>query len=93
MRVVVDLNRCQGYAQCVFLAPDVFARRTQIVHVVEVDGSEHGDVRIDRVNRVQPPTQPDFKDQDVRCDARKEPQRRQHAAAGEQPTPPGANRR
>jgi ferredoxin len=24
MRVVVDLNRCQGYAQCVFLAPDVF---------------------------------------------------------------------
>lgn len=25
MRLVVDLNRCQGYAQCVFLAPDVFA--------------------------------------------------------------------
>ncbi|MER5753461.1 ferredoxin [Streptomyces sp. NPDC002088] len=24
MRVVVDLNRCQGYAQCVFLAPDLF---------------------------------------------------------------------
>ena len=24
MRVVVDLNRCQGYAQCVSLAPDVF---------------------------------------------------------------------
>ena len=24
MRVVVDLNRCQGYAQCVLLAPDVF---------------------------------------------------------------------
>ncbi|MGW1072834.1 ferredoxin [Streptomyces sp. NPDC002537] len=24
MRVVVDLNRCQGYAQCVFLAPRVF---------------------------------------------------------------------
>ena len=23
-RLVVDLNRCQGYAQCVFLAPDVF---------------------------------------------------------------------
>ena len=27
MRVVVDLNRCQGYAQCVFLAPDVFELR------------------------------------------------------------------
>lgn len=25
MRLVVDLNRCQGYAQCVFLAPDVFS--------------------------------------------------------------------
>jgi ferredoxin len=24
MRIIVDLNRCQGYAQCVFLAPDVF---------------------------------------------------------------------
>ncbi|WP_078656845.1 ferredoxin [Kitasatospora aureofaciens] len=24
MRVVVDLSRCQGYAQCAFLAPDVF---------------------------------------------------------------------
>ncbi|MFC5720812.1 ferredoxin [Streptomyces gamaensis] len=24
MRVVVDLNRCQGYAQCAFLAPEVF---------------------------------------------------------------------
>lgn len=27
MRVVVDLNRCQGYAQCVFLAPDAFHLR------------------------------------------------------------------
>ena len=24
MRIVVDLNRCQGYGQCVFLAPGVF---------------------------------------------------------------------
>jgi ferredoxin len=24
MRVVVDLNRCVGYAQCAFLAPTVF---------------------------------------------------------------------
>ncbi|MEV7126907.1 ferredoxin [Streptomyces sp. NPDC093260] len=24
MRLVVDLNRCQGYAQCAFLAPEVF---------------------------------------------------------------------
>ena len=24
MKIVVDLNRCQGYAQCAFLAPAVF---------------------------------------------------------------------
>ncbi|MCX4530434.1 ferredoxin [Streptomyces sp. NPDC002596] len=24
MQIVVDLNRCQSYAQCVFLAPQVF---------------------------------------------------------------------
>ncbi|WP_283134899.1 ferredoxin [Rhizohabitans arisaemae] len=29
MRIVVDLNRCQGYAQCAFLAPDVFVLHGQ----------------------------------------------------------------
>jgi ferredoxin len=24
MKIAVDLNRCQGYAQCAFLAPNVF---------------------------------------------------------------------
>jgi ferredoxin len=24
VKIVVDLNRCQGYAQCAFLAPKVF---------------------------------------------------------------------
>jgi ferredoxin len=33
MRLVLDLNRCQGYAQCVFLAPDVFELRgNEAVH-------------------------------------------------------------
>jgi NADPH-dependent 2,4-dienoyl-CoA reductase/sulfur reductase-like enzyme/ferredoxin len=27
VRVIVDLTRCQGYGQCAFLAPDVFAMR------------------------------------------------------------------
>ena len=27
MRIAVDLNRCQGYAQCCFLAPDTFELR------------------------------------------------------------------
>lgn len=29
MKLVVDLNRCQGYAQCAFLAPDVFTLHGQ----------------------------------------------------------------
>ncbi|MFF4417857.1 ferredoxin [Streptosporangium sp. NPDC001559] len=29
MRIVVDLNRCEGYAQCAFLAPDVFSMHGQ----------------------------------------------------------------
>lgn len=38
--MVADLNRCQGHAQCVFLAPDVFApngddsRRGQVARAV-----------------------------------------------------------
>jgi ferredoxin len=27
MKIIVDLTRCQGYAQCAFAAPDVFAMR------------------------------------------------------------------
>lgn len=27
IRVAIDLNRCQAYAQCCFLAPDVFVLR------------------------------------------------------------------
>ena len=29
MQVMVDLNRCQAYAQCCFLAPEVFALHGQ----------------------------------------------------------------
>jgi ferredoxin len=29
MRIVVDLNKCQAYAQCCFLAPDVFEMHGQ----------------------------------------------------------------
>lgn len=39
MRVKVDLNRCQAYAQCCFLAPDVFKLRGKevLLHVPEPD--------------------------------------------------------
>ncbi|MBU1374485.1 MAG: ferredoxin [Alphaproteobacteria bacterium] len=31
MRIAVDLNRCQFYAQCCFLAPDTFRLETEQV--------------------------------------------------------------
>jgi ferredoxin len=45
MRLAVDLNRCQGFAQCAFLAPDVFA----------MDGEEVllYDPRFDEAHRAQ----------------------------------------
>ena len=47
MRIVVDLTRCQAYAQCVFLAPQVF----------ELHGEEallyRPDVPADQVDRVR----------------------------------------
>src|SRR5215472_98125 len=48
MRVVVDLTRCQGYAQCAFLAPDVFR-----MHGNEalMDNPEPGEAERERVVR------------------------------------------
>jgi ferredoxin len=39
MRITVDLTLCQGYAQCCFLAPDVFqlAGEEALVYVPESD--------------------------------------------------------
>ncbi|WP_327383020.1 MULTISPECIES: ferredoxin [unclassified Streptomyces] len=46
MRLVVDLNRCQGYAQCAFLAPDVFAMHgdESLLYNPEADAAQREDV-------------------------------------------------
>ncbi|MET8283998.1 ferredoxin [Streptomyces sp. NPDC048448] len=46
MRLVVDLNRCQGYAQCAFLAPDVFAMHGDeaLLYNPEADEKRRDDV-------------------------------------------------
>ncbi|MFF4424517.1 ferredoxin [Streptomyces sp. NPDC001549] len=46
MRLVVDLNRCQGYAQCAFLAPDVFAMHgdESLLYNPEADPEQREDV-------------------------------------------------
>jgi ferredoxin len=48
MRIVVDLTLCQGYAQCCFLAPEVFelAGQEALLYV-----PEPGDDQRDRVAR------------------------------------------
>ncbi|GGR33677.1 hypothetical protein GCM10010251_57490 [Streptomyces aurantiogriseus] len=42
VRLVVDLNRCQGYAQCAFLAPDVFAMHGEegLLYTPEADEAQ-----------------------------------------------------
>ncbi|MFE4664670.1 ferredoxin [Streptomyces sp. NPDC056716] len=47
MRIVVDLNRCQGYAQCVFLAPRVFELHGEeaLMYLPRVTDEQQGRVR------------------------------------------------
>ncbi|MFJ7158660.1 ferredoxin [Streptomyces sp. NPDC101118] len=40
MRIAVDLNRCQGYAQCAFLAPDVFVMHGDEALLYDPDADE-----------------------------------------------------
>ncbi|MEV7602330.1 ferredoxin [Kitasatospora sp. NPDC089797] len=42
MKIVVDLNRCQGYAQCVFLAPRVFELHGEesLMYIPQPPGAE-----------------------------------------------------
>ncbi|MER6049572.1 ferredoxin [Streptomyces sp. NPDC001793] len=47
MRLVVDLNRCQGYAQCAFLAPDVFTMHGEeaLMYDPQADDAQRENVR------------------------------------------------
>jgi ferredoxin len=46
LRIVVDLNRCQAYAQCCFLAPEVFQLHGEeaLVYTPEPDDVRRGEV-------------------------------------------------
>jgi NADPH-dependent 2,4-dienoyl-CoA reductase/sulfur reductase-like enzyme/ferredoxin len=48
MKVVVDLTRCQGYAQCAFAAPDVFAIRGDEALLYDSDPDERQRERVER---------------------------------------------
>lgn len=40
VRIAVDLNRCQGYAQCAFLAPEIFAMHGEEALLYDPDADE-----------------------------------------------------
>ncbi|GAB2698495.1 ferredoxin [Kitasatospora kifunensis] len=46
MRLVVDLNRCQGYAQCAFLAPEAFTMHGDeaLMYDPQPDDAQRGNV-------------------------------------------------
>ncbi|MEW2286893.1 ferredoxin [Streptomyces sp. NPDC047841] len=48
MRIVVDLNKCQGYAQCAFLAPDVFAMHGEEALIYDPRADEEQRERVAR---------------------------------------------
>jgi ferredoxin len=50
MKIVVDLNRCQCYAQCAFLAPNVFEIHGEeaLMYTPLVDERERGRGRLRR---------------------------------------------
>ena len=48
MRIVVDLNRCQGYAQCVYLAHEVFRLNGQEALTYEPNPDEERRLEAER---------------------------------------------
>ncbi|GGL94888.1 hypothetical protein GCM10010129_43420 [Streptomyces fumigatiscleroticus] len=69
MRIVVDLTRCQAYAQCVFLAPQVFELHGEEVLLYRPDVPEE---QLDRVRQAIAacPVQAILAGEEVNADAR-----------------------
>ncbi|MFF5536640.1 ferredoxin [Streptomyces cinerochromogenes] len=48
MRIAVDLNRCQGYAQCVYLAHEVFRLTGQEALTYEPNPDDERRLQVER---------------------------------------------
>ncbi|MFE4993053.1 ferredoxin [Streptomyces mirabilis] len=48
MRIAVDLNRCQGYAQCVYLAHEVFRLAGQEALTYEPNPDDERRLQVER---------------------------------------------
>ena len=68
-----------GAKDACFLAADFFARRPEVIDVIDADAREHSAIRIDHVDRIQASAQAHFEDCGLDFLARKEPQRRERA--------------
>ncbi|MCO6003526.1 FAD-dependent oxidoreductase [Actinoallomurus purpureus] len=74
MKVVVDLTRCQGYAQCVFAAPDVFTIRGDEALLYDSDPDERQRERVERAAAACPVQAIVLERQDGRRGQRHSPQ-------------------
>ncbi|GLS45786.1 ferredoxin [Methylobacterium brachythecii] len=54
MRIVVDLNRCQGYAQCCYAAPEHFELRGHEILFYDPAPPERERARIERAQQACP---------------------------------------
>ncbi|MER5470086.1 ferredoxin [Streptomyces sp. NPDC002935] len=48
VRIAVDLNRCQGYAQCAFLAPEIFTMHGDEALLYDPEPDEAPREKLDR---------------------------------------------
>ena len=59
---VGDYGGTAGPEDAGLFAPDLLARRAEILHVVDTDARQHGAVGVDDVHRVEPAAQADLED-------------------------------
>ncbi len=67
-------DRTSGAEDARLFARDVLARRSEIVHVVEIDAGDDGDVGVDDVDRVETAAQAHFEHDGVGRGGGEEPQ-------------------
>ncbi|WP_327318996.1 ferredoxin [Streptomyces sp. NBC_01235] len=54
VRIAVDLNRCQGYAQCAFLAPEIFTMHGEEALLYDPEADEAQRAQLDRATAACP---------------------------------------
>jgi hypothetical protein len=58
-------GRLSGAEDPRLFVPDVLARGPEILHVIQIDGHDHGAIRIEDIDRVESPPEADFENDDI----------------------------